>query len=99
MAEAFFYSIAHIQGTGIMVDLFGTDSPYSLPAAEIVDRLLALGCTPIVNRMQREPFPQFGRTEEVQRGDQTFLVAVSRDAQLIGVQEIRTHPYAPESPS
>ena len=44
MAEAFFYSIAHIQGTGIMLDLFGTDGSYSLPPSEIVERPRFAGC-------------------------------------------------------
>ena len=44
-----------------MIDFFGTYSPYSLPAPEIVDRFLALRCIPTYMG-QRDPFPQFGRT-------------------------------------
>lgn len=93
MAQAFYYSIVHAQGTGILCDMLETESPYTISASEIVERFLELGCAPIVDRMQREPFPQFGRTEEVLRSDQTFLVAVSRNAELISVQEVRTDPY------
>ena len=45
-----------------MIDFFGTYSPYSLPAPEIVDRFLALRCIPTYMG-QRDPFPHFGRTE------------------------------------
>ena len=94
MADPYFYSLAHLQGTGLMVDLFEVDDPYSMTASEIVERLLALGHMPVVYRMQRGPFQQFGVTSEVQWDGHTYLVAVSRDAELIGVQEVRTDPYS-----
>jgi hypothetical protein len=94
--DAYFYSLAHIRGSSIMKALFEVDDPYSLAPAEIVERLLALGHMPVVVRMQREPLAQYGTTTEVQRDGHTYLVAVSRDAQLIAVQEVRTEPYPSE---
>ena len=95
MTGPYFYSVAQIRGTGIMVALFEVDDPYSLPPSEIVEKLLALGHVPIIEHMRRESFPQYGRVSRVMRDEQCFLVAVSRDAQLISVQEIRFDPYPP----
>ena len=96
MSEApFYYSYAVTTGRGILVDLFETEDPFAPPPAEIVERVLALGCTPVISRAQREPLPTWGAVSEVPRDDQTFLVAVSRDAETVSVQEVRVDAYLP----
>ena len=96
MAKAFFYPCLFGKGRGILADLLGAEDPFAVPAVQVVERMLAAGYTSRIDRMQREPFQQFGTTAEVQIDDQLFLVAVSRDGESVSVQEVRAEAYPSE---
>ena len=67
--------------------------PVLLSPGEIVDRIVAAGHTPAVDRPQSEPRPTFGVVTEVEREGLLYIVSVSRDAEEIGVQERREEAY------
>ena len=97
MTEApYFYPYLFGQGRGILADMLDAEDPFAVRPAEIVERMLAAGYAPRIDRMQREPFQQFGTTAEVLRDNQTFLVAVSRDAESVSVQEVRADAHPDE---
>ncbi len=53
------------------------------------------GWTPVVDRPQSKPFRSFGTVTEVECEGLVYLVAVSRDAEEISVQERREDAYDP----
>ncbi len=89
----FFYSYFSGHGRQILVDVLGAEDPFGLAPAVIVERILASGYTPVVDRPKEEPWRYIGIVSQVDREDQTFLVAVSRDAEEIGLQEMRVDRY------
>ena len=64
-----------------------------------VDDKVRLHCgyvhVPAVDRPQSEPFRALCTVTEVEREGLVYLVAVSRDAEEIGVQERRADAYDP----
>ncbi len=91
----FFYRYFAGFGRDDLADAFITADPFSLPPAEIVERVLAQGLGPELVEHRTQMWPTIGHVFEVQRDEQDFIVAVSRDAQEISVQEIRADPYLP----
>ena len=91
----FFYSYYSGHGREILAEALGAEDPFSLSPAEIVERILAAGYVPVINQPKEEPWQCIGFVSQVDRDEQTFLVAVSRDAQEIVLQEIRADPYMP----
>ena len=61
-----------------------------------MERILAAGYKPVIDQPKTEPWRYTGTVSRVDRNEQTFLVAVSRDAQEIGLQEMRVDAYDPE---
>ena len=92
----FFYQYFAGFGRDALADTFGSADPFALPPAEIIERVIALGCTPFVNLRKSEMWPTIGRVFEVRRDGQDFLVAISRDAEEISVQEMRAKAYPTE---
>jgi hypothetical protein len=88
-----FYSYITGHGRALLADTLGVEDPFALEPAEIVERVLAAGYTPNLDRPNAESWPQIGIITEVPRDGQTFLVAVGRDAEEISMQEMRADPY------
>lgn len=91
-----YYSWFHGQGRDALSDVLGAEDPFILDAADIVDRILAAGYTPATGNPQVGPFRGLGLIAEVERDGVNYLVAVSKDAEEIGVQEWRGDAYDPE---
>ena len=91
----FFYRYFAGFGRDDLADAFASANPFALPPAEIVERVLAQGLGPEVTEHRTEMWPTIGKVFEVHRGDQDFLVAISRDAEEISVQEVRPDAYLP----
>ncbi len=83
----FFYSYFSGHGREILVAALGAEDPFGLAPAEIVERVLAAGY-PVVDQPKEEPWRYVETVSQVDRDEHTFLVAVSRDAQEIGLQEM-----------
>ena len=91
----FFYRYLAIQGREALIDTLASADPFALPPAKVVERALALGNVLDVTKPVREMWPTIGRVFEVRREKQDFLVAISRDAEEISVQEMRADAYLP----
>ncbi len=91
----FFYSYFSGHGRDILDEALGAEDPFGLAPAEIVERILASGYTPVLDQPKEEPWRYVGTVSQVERDEQTFLVAVSRDAEAIGLQEMRADAYDP----
>ena len=89
----FFYHYFALQGREALIDTLASADPFMLSADEIVERVLMLGNVPDTTRLHSTMLPVIGRVFEVRREEQEFLVAISRDAEEISVQEIRADPY------
>ena len=90
-----FYRVFADQGREVLVDTLASSDPFGLPPAEIVERVLALGCVPDVAVPRLTMWPTIGRVFEVRREKQDFLVAIGRDAEEISVQDMRADRYDP----
>jgi len=90
-----FYSYITGHGRALLADTLGIEDPFALEPAEIVERVLAAGYTPNIDRPDAESWPTSGRVTVVRRENQTFLVSVCRDAEEISIQEMRVDRYAP----
>ncbi len=91
-----YYSWFHGHGRTILADDLGAEDPFGLDSAVIVDRIIAAGYTPEVDRPQEAPFRGLGLVAEVERDGVNYLVSISKDAEEIGVQEWRDVAYKPE---
>lgn len=89
----FFYSYFSGRGRAILADELNVNDAFALPPAEIIERILMAGYMPAVESPRLEPWPQVGTVTEVRRGGLTFMVAVSRDEETIGLQEARHIGY------
>ena len=89
-----YYSWFSGHGRAILADDFGVEDPFGLAPGVIVHRIVAAGYTPAVERPKSEPLPTIGTVTEVEREGLIYLVAVSRDAEEISVQERRPRPDA-----
>ena len=92
----FFYSYYSGHGCEILAVSLGAEDPFGLAPAEIVERILAAGYKPVIDQPKTERSRYTGTVSLVDRKEQTFLVAVSRDAQEIGLQKMRVDAYDPE---
>ncbi len=91
----FYYSYFSCRGREILADVLGDDDPFAIPPAELVERILDQGYTPVIDRPKPEPWRTIGTVTEVEREEQTFIVSVSRDAEKISLQEMRIDAYNP----
>ncbi len=82
-------------GRAILADDLGAEDPFGLAPGDIVDRIVAAGYVPAADRPRSEPFRTLGSVTEVEREGLVYLVAVSRDAEEISVQERRADAYDP----
>ncbi len=89
----FFYSYFSGHGREILADVLGDPDPFAIPPAELVERILAQGYTPVLDRPNTEPWRTTGKVTSVERDGQTFIVCVSRDAEEISLQERREDRY------
>ena len=89
----FYYLWYAEHGRATLASDLDAEDPFSLAPGEIVDKVVALGNTPAVDRPQTEPFRTLGTVTEVEREGLVYLVSVSRDAEEIGVQERREEAY------
>ena len=89
----YFYRYFESHGLEALVDDLASMDPLGLPPAEIVERILAFGNVPDIDRPSSKMWPTKGQVYEVSREEQDFLVAVSREAQDISVQEMRADAY------
>ena len=88
-----FYNYFRSTGRRALIDALGCPDPFGISPREIVERILAAGYKPLVAMPRAEPYGSSERVIEVQRRDQTFLVGISRDAEEIFVQEVRSDAY------
>ncbi len=90
----FFYSYFSGHGREILADVLDAEDPFGMAPAEVVERILAAGYTPVVDQPKEEPWRYIGTVSQVERDEQAFLVR-SRDAEEIGLQEMRADRYDP----
>ena len=90
-----FYRYFAVQGREALIDTLASTDPFGLSPTEIVERVLALGYGPDVTKHAEEIWPTVGRVFEVRRDGRDFLVAISRDAEEISLQEVRAAGYMP----
>ena len=90
-----YYILFSGRGRTLLANELGADDPFAMDPAEIVERVLAAGYTSEVARPKADPWRALGRVTTVHREGQVFIVAVSRDAHEISVQEERVDPYDP----
>ena len=62
-----YYSWFSGHGRAILADGLEADDPFGLVPGDIVDRVVAAGYVPAVERPQTEPFCTFGTVTEVER--------------------------------
>ena len=89
-----FYLYFNGHGREAIADTLGCIDPFALSAAEVVERVLALGNAPDLRKSRDEMWPTKGRVTEVERNGQAFLVALSWEAQEISVQEVRDYEFS-----
>ncbi len=88
-----YYTWFHDHGrTQLAAELCARD-PFDLSPSDIVDRIVAAGYTPWIEAPQPDLLPTLGTVTEVEREGLSYLVSVSRDAEEIGVQEVRAEAY------
>ena len=82
------------RGARAWLTRLGTSDPFGLDPTRIVERILAEGFRPVLKSPKTEPWRTIGPVSEVQLDGQTFLVAVSKNAERISVQEMRADAYS-----
>jgi hypothetical protein len=96
-ASGYYYGYINAQGREFLASELHHDDPLSLPASEIVERVLAAGYFPYLASEQRFPIEVKGKCETVERADQRFIVAIDRTTETLFVQEVRTEPHERKS--
>jgi hypothetical protein len=91
----FYYSCYSCRGLAALAYDLNVNDPFALAPAEIVERILMAGYTPAVDLARPDPWSQAGTVTEVHRDGLVFLVAVSREEEMIGLQEARPDPHEP----
>ncbi len=91
----FYYSCYSCRGLAALAYDLNVNDPFALALAEIVERILMAGYTPAVDLARPDPWSQAGTVTEVHRDGLVFLVAVSREEEMIGLQEARPDPHEP----
>jgi len=69
------------------------DDPFALAPSDIAERVLMAGYGPVVELPGLEPWQHEGVETEVHRGGLRFLVTVSREGEMIGLQAVRSERY------
>ncbi len=91
----FYYSHFTGRGAEILAATLGVEDPFKLAPYEIVERVLKAGSTPVLDSRKTELWRANGQVYEVRLTDRDFLVAMSREAQQISVQETRADAFEP----
>lgn len=93
IGSPWYYSYFAGRGRELLAETLGDVDPFTLPAPEIVERVLAGGYTPDLESGRRRPFSLTGLIDSVIRDGQKFLVSTDAEAETIGVQEMREDAY------
>ena len=97
MTEAPFYYWYFVgQGRELLAEELHDPFPFTLPGDKIVERVLAAGYRPNLERVEREPYESADAVSVVERDGQHFFVFIDVEAERIAVQEMRTDAYEPE---
>ena len=91
-----FYSCFSCRGRAALVQALKVEDPFALTPAQIVERILLAGYSPALELPRLEPWQQVGTVTEVRRDGLTFMVAVSREEEMIGMQEVHEIGYERE---
>ena len=89
----FYYSHFTGRGKEILTAVLGAGDPFQLAPYEIVERVLKAGVTPVLDSRKTDLWRANGQVYEVRLAERNFLVAMSREAQQISVQEMRPDAY------
>ena len=87
-----YYSWYSGHGRAILADDLDAEDPFGLAPGAILGRVVEAGYVPAVDHPRAEPFRALGTVTEVECEGLVYLVAVSRDAEEISVQERRPRP-------
>ena len=82
-------------GRAALAGVFQAQDPFTLKPAVIVERILAVGHKPAIDKPSITRWPTIGVVYPVERADQVFILALSRSSQRISLQEVRTAAYLP----
>ena len=91
----FYYSHFAGRGRDVLQAVLGTEDPFRLAPYEIVERVLKAGVTPVLDSRKTDLWRANGQVYEVRLAGRNFLVAISREAQHINVQEVRPDAHDP----
>ena len=91
-----FYTYFAGQGLELLRLELDDPNPFTLPAAKIVERVLAAGFKPDLEHQEREPYHTADALSVIEREGQTFLVSVDIEGETIAVQEQRMKAYGAE---
>ena len=72
----FYYSYFSGHGREILADVLGDDDPFAIASADLVERILDQGYTPVVDNPKPEMWRTVGKVTEVERDVQTFIVCI-----------------------
>ena len=89
----FYYSHFAGRGKEILTAVLGAEDPFQLAPYEIVERVLKVGVMPVLDSRKTDLWRANGQVYEVRLAERNFLVAMSREAQQISVQEIRRDAF------
>ncbi len=89
----FYYSHFTGRGKEVLIAILGAEDPFKLAPYEIVERVLKAGVTPVLDSRKTDLWRARGQVYEVRLKERNFLVAISREAQQISVQETRVDAY------
>ena len=89
----FYYSYFHGQGRELLAEELHDPHPFTLRGDKIVDRVIAAGYVPDLDRVERQPYPRADALSVVERDGKHFLVFIDVEAETIAVQEVRVDTY------
>lgn len=92
-----YYSCFSCRGLTALSQALNVDDPFALTPAQIVERILMAGYSPALDLRRLEPWYQVGTVTEVHVDGKRFLVAVSREEEMIGLQEVHDIGYECEN--
>jgi hypothetical protein len=76
-----------------LADILRTPEPFHLTAPQIVERIIAAGCTPDVSKPYENAIATLGVITRFERDGQWFIVAIDEEGETILVQERREDGY------
>jgi hypothetical protein len=88
-----YYSCYSCRGRAGLANDLNVDDPFALAPSDIVERVLMAGYSPVVELPRLEPWQHEGVVTEVHRDGLRFLVTVSREQEMIGLQAVRSEPH------